>query len=195
MVNSINTGSLETLTPGQTLLVQARKVNGNKIQLEFGEVLQQADRPQNALSVFNKSDERFNVGVRARRSWLTVEPQDAQELLGVDLGGDYTTNEMGHEVKSLNILNPEVNGQRLRVQIQETTDATEWDAANIQTSAKRRGKEGGFITSKGMYIFTRSTVVFGEPQNVFLEADDPAVTTGIPAVTQAVDFTTGEIFS
>ena len=195
MVNSINSGSLETLTPGQTLLVQARKVNGNKIQLEFGEVLQQADRPQNALGMFNKSDERFNVGTRARRSWLTVEPQDAQELLGVDLGGDYTTNEMGHVVKPLNILNPEVNGQRLRVQIVETTDATEWDAENIQTSAKRKGKDGDFITHKGMYIFTRSTVVLGEPTNVFLEADAPAVTSGIPAVTQAVDYSTGEIFS
>lgn len=195
MVNAINSGNLEALTPGQSLLVQARKVNGGKLQLEFAEKLQQTDRPVNAISMFNKSDDRFSAGNGARRAWLTVEPTDASTLLGVDLeGGEYTTDEMGRDVLPLNIVNPTVNGQPLRVQIVETTEATEWDAANIETRAKRRGKDGDFITHKGMYIFTQSTVVVGEPQNVFLEADAPVTTGGILA-NHNVSVETGEIFS
>lgn len=194
MENAINTGSLETLTPGQTLIVQARKVNGNKLQLEFGEVLEGNARPQTALGIFNQSDERFNLAGKARRAWLTCEQQDAENLLGIDLGGEYTTNEMGYVVKPLNVFNPVVNGQRLRVQIVETTDATDYDAANIEKQAKRKGKDGDFITHKGMYIFTQSSVVVGDPTNVFLEADAPVTTTGILA-SQNVSVETGEIFS
>lgn len=195
MVNAINTGSLETLTPGQTLLVQARKVNGGKLQLEFAEKLQQTDRPVNAISMFNKSDDRFSAGNGARRAWLTVEPTDASTLLGVDLeAGEYTTDASGREIMPLNIANPTVNGQPLRVQIVETTEASEWDAANIETRAKRRGKDGDFITHKGMYIFTQSTVVLGEPNNVFLEADAAQSNSGILAG-QNVSVETGEIFS
>tara|TARA_R110002074_G_scaffold104413_1_gene225428 strand:+ start:2438 stop:3028 length:591 start_codon:yes stop_codon:yes gene_type:complete len=196
MESTFKTGSLETLTPGQTLLVHARKVNGGKLQLELAEKLQQADRPVNALSVFNKSDDRFSQGAGARRAWMIVEPSDTSELLGVDLEDDskYETDSMGRDVAPLNILNPAVNDQKLRVQIVETTDATEWDANNIETRAKRRGKNGDFITHKGMYIFTQSTVVFGEPNNVFLEADAVQSNSGILA-NHNVSVETGEIFS
>ena len=175
MQNQPNTGSLETLTPGQTLLVHARKVNGGKLQLEFAEKLQQADRPVNALAVFNKSDDRFSNGAGARRAWMTVEPSDASEILGIDLSDEskYTTDAMGRDIMPLNVLSPKAGDHTLRVQIVETTNASEWDAQNIETRAKRRGKDGDFITHKGMYIFTQSTVVFGEP-NVFLEADAPS---------------------
>ena len=201
MQNAINSGSLDTLNPGQTLIVHARKVNGDKLQLEFAEVLTREDRPVNALGMFNKSDERFNLVGKPRRAWLTVEETDASELLGLDLGGDYTTNDMGHVIKPLNVLNPvmlnaENAGTRLRVQITETTKASEWDAANIQTSAKRRGADGDFITHKGMYIFTQSDVVLGEPTNTFLEADAPSTSDGIVAGENiSVDSSTGEIFS
>ena len=35
MENTLNTGSLEALIPGETLIVQARKVKGTKVQIEF----------------------------------------------------------------------------------------------------------------------------------------------------------------
>ena len=196
MENQTNTGSLETLTPGQTLLVHARKVNGGKLQLEFAEKLQQADRPVNALAVFNKSDDRFSNGAGARRAWMTVEPSDASEILGIDLSDEskYTTDAMGRDIMPLNVLSPKAGDHTLRVQIVETTNASEWDAQNIETRAKRRGKDGDFITHKGMYIFTQSTVVFGEPNNVFLEADAPQQNSGILAG-QNVSVETGEIFS
>ena len=40
MSNTLNSGSLAGLSMNSTLLVQARKVNGQKLQLEFAEVLQ-----------------------------------------------------------------------------------------------------------------------------------------------------------
>jgi hypothetical protein len=194
MVNAINSGSLETLTPGQTLLLAARKVEGNKTQLEFAEILQQEDRPVNALAMFNQSDPRFSAGGKPRRAWMSVQAEDAEVLLGVDLTTDFSTNEMGHVVKSLNILNPEVDGQRLRPQIVETTEATQWQAENIHKAAKRKGKDGDFITHKGMHIFTQSTVVIGEPTNVFLDADVAVSNAGILA-NGSVSVNTGEIFS
>ena len=101
---------------------------------------------------------------------------------------------MGRDIMPLNVLSPKAGDHTLRVQIVETTNASEWDAQNIETRAKRRGKDGDFITHKGMYIFTQSTVVFGEPNNVFLEADAPQQNSGILAG-QNVSVETGEIFS
>lgn len=191
MSNIINSGSLETLTPGNSLLVQAIQVANGKIQLEVAERLEGAAQA-NPLAVFNKSDERFSQG-GARRAWLTCEPKDASELLGVDLTDGYAMGDNGKQVKSLNIANPSVNGTALRVQITETVEPTEWQMANLSTAAKRRGKDGDYITHKGMYIFANGNVCFGEPNHTFLEADAVTkVTGGIPA---GVDVATGEIMS
>jgi len=191
MSNIINSGSLETLTPGNSLLVQSRQVANGKIQLELAERLE-GSAQANPLAVFNKSDDRFSQG-GARRAWLTCEPGDAAELLGVDLSSGYSPNEMGHMIKQLNIINPTVNGAQLRVEIVETVEPTEWQMANLSTAAKRRGKDGDYITHKGCYIFANARVCFGEPEHVFLAADTVAKTTGgIPA---SVNVETGELMS
>jgi len=190
MVNQLNSGSLDTLKSGQTLLVNARKVANGKIQLEFAEIINDG-RPVNFLGMFNKSDERF-ASTKPRRAWESVMPTDASALLGVDLTDDskYIPDSRGNDVMELNILNPEVDGTPIRVQVVETTEGTEWDMNNIETRAKRRGRDGDFIYHNGKYIFTKSSATLGEPQNVFLEADKVAA----PDVIQ-VDATTGEIFS
>jgi len=119
-------------------------------------------------------------------------PTDASALLGIDLTDDskYVSDARGNDVMELNVLNPEVDGTPIRVQVVETTEGTEWDMNNIETRAKRRGRDGDFIYHNGKYIFTKSSATLGEPQNVFLEADKVAA----PDVIQ-VDATTGEIFS
>ena len=40
-MNTINSGSLEDLKSGETLLVNARQVNGGKLHLEFAEIIKQ----------------------------------------------------------------------------------------------------------------------------------------------------------
>lgn len=199
MKNQTFSGNLDQLQENQTLLLSARKVNGNKIQLEFAELIKTAATSANPLGLFNKSDERFNVGNKARRAWLTAEVKDASAILGLDLSdsANWTSDNMGREILILNVLNPiaTVNGteHRLCIEIVETIEPTEWQASNLQTSAKRRGKDGAFITHKGMYIFANTRIVFDKANHILLEPDAVTKTTnGIPA---GVDINTGELFN
>jgi len=189
--NQLNSGSLETLKQGQTLLVSARKVNGGKLHLEFAEVIEKKGQAQNILAMLNASDERFSSS--ARRAWITAEPADATKLFGVDLGpaAAWEMTEKG-EVLFLNILNPSIDGTRCRIQIIETTEATEWQEANADRAAKRKGKEGPFITHEGNYIYSNTNVVTSDvaPTHTILQPDS----TNLPAEEMLVDETTGEIF-
>ena len=148
-MNKLNSGQLETLKPGETLLVAARKVNGGKLHLEFAEIIKNGNTNVNVLSILNKSDERFSSS--ARRSWVTAEPTDAEEHFGVSFSPS-------------NILNPTIDETRCRVKISETTEATEWQADNIETAAKRRGKDGDYITHEGNYIFSNTNVVLSDEE-------------------------------
>lgn len=201
MNNTINSGSLQGLQAGQTLLVSARRVAGNKVQLEFAEIVKQQSTAVNPLALFNKSDDRFSQG-GARRAWLTAEPKDASVYLSIDVtdtNPNWTVDAMGREVLNLNIINPVANieGEQipLKVEVIETITPTEWQAANIDTSAKRRGKDGAFITHKGMYIFANTRIAFHKANHVFLEADAAPATTQTSGIPAGVDFSTGEIFS
>ena len=189
MQNALNTGNLQTLTAGNSLLVQARQVAGGKIQLEMAEVLNLNNTSGNPLAIFNKSDDRFSQG-GARRAWLTAEAEDASKLLGVDLTQGWVTDDMGRTVLPLNILNPKVtigdNTHTLRVEVVETTTPTEWQAANIETSAKRAGRDGAYITHQGKYIFSNTRVCFDKANHILLQSD---------ARQAAVDVNTGEIMS
>jgi len=201
MANTINSGSLQGLQVNQTLLVSARKVAGNKVQLEFAEIVRTQSNAVNPLSLFNKSDDRFSQG-GARRAWLTAEPKDASVYLSIDVtdtNTNWTVDAMGREVLSLNILNPVANieGEQipLKVEVIETVTPSEYQAANLDTAAKRRGKDGAFITHKGMYIFANTRIAFHKATHVFLEADAAATTTQMSGIPAGVDFSTGEIFN
>jgi hypothetical protein len=193
MFNTVNTGSLQGLQVGQTLLLHSRKVNGGKIQLEFAEVLNSGSNTVNPLALFNGSDDRFTSG-GARRAWLTAEPKDASKYLGIDLSSAnaaWTIDEMGREILPLNILNPVAKvGEELialKVEVVETTEPTDWQRSNISTAAKRRGKDGDYITHKGMYIFANTRVAFRAATHMFLEPDAKvSVSGGITAVTSTV---------
>jgi len=175
-MNKMNSGTLEALKPGETLLVNARKVSGDKLHLEFAEVVKSANTGVNILSLLNKSDERFSSS--ARRAWVTAEPVDAQEYFGIDFGpsANWEATERG-EMLHLNILNPAIDGTRCRIQISETTEATEWQSNNIETAAKRRGKDGDYITHEGNYIFSNTSVVMQDtdPVHTFLQPDAQTV--------------------
>tara|TARA_R100000458_G_C8236105_1_gene216427 strand:+ start:114 stop:722 length:609 start_codon:yes stop_codon:yes gene_type:complete len=168
MKNNLNSGTIEALQPGQTLLVSARQVNGGKVQLEFAEKIQTADKPVNALTLLNASDTRFSSG--ARRCWTSAEPEDASKQFGVDFSEaneNWYDTERGN-MMDLNILNPVAQtGHRFRLQVVESTEANEWEANNIETAAKRAGKDGDFITHNGDYIFSRTQMVLaGKDQAV-----------------------------
>jgi hypothetical protein len=173
MGNSINSGSLNTLKLGDTLLLTARKVKGDKISLEFAEVLKVQEGPVTAVSRFNRSDSRF--GNRARRAWVNVTVEDVSADLGMDFSDNNPEWEMTPrgEMLELNMLNPTVEGERIRVAVNETTEPDAYQADHIETAAKRKGKDGEFIKHNGEYIFSNTLVVITNEviEHTLLEAD------------------------
>ena len=163
MENTINSGSLDSLKQGETLLIEARKVANGKIQLEFAESLNTSARGKNALSVFNKSDDRFSGG-KPRRAWVTAEPVDAGELLNINLGDDgewYEAQRRGKsvEVLDINMLNPvDFDDERFRVICEETLTPSEYHSQSPEDYAKKKGKDGDLILHNGCYIFSYTTV-------------------------------------
>ena len=126
MENKLDSGKLESLKHGQTLLTQFRKVSNGFIEVELAEV--KDARGPSAAFIFNKSDSRFTRN-SARRAWQNGQPSDLEEALGVDLSDNagWEFNDLGNEILKVNILNPVVTfeGQTfpMRVQIVETTEA------------------------------------------------------------------------
>jgi hypothetical protein len=199
--NTLNSGSLQVLQVNETLLVSARKVAGQKIQLEFAEIIsKEGSKAVNPLAVFNKSDDRFSQGGGARRAWMTVEPDDASEYLGIDFSAKnkgWKLDAMKRSVMMLNVLNPVATiGDEeiaLKVEIIETTQPNDYQVDNIETSAKRKGKDGAYCTHNGLYIFANTRIAFNKANHVFLEMDRVESTNaGIPA---GISASTGEIFN
>ena len=194
MANLLHSGDLNTLKLGQTLLTRFRKIEGGFVQMELAEV-KEGSRGLSAAFVFNQSDNRFSRN-SARRAWQPATPNDIESTLGISVGDaeGWEMDDMGNEILTVNILNPVASfeGQEfpLRVQIVETTEPTDWQRANLNTAAKRKGKDGDFILHNGEYIFTRSSIVFSDPVDVYLQADTAPVPT---ATIEKVDVATGEI--
>jgi len=188
MANQLNSGSLDTLKVGQTLLTKVSRTSTNKVQIEIAEKIQNTtstsslgDGFSNALGMLNASDSAFSAG-KPRRHWAAVEPIDLEMMLNVD-GLDLETGEYIFEtvqtsngpkqveVMYLNILNPEANvdpttgeaiAERMRLRIVETVEGSEWDMAHPQTKAKRRGKGGDYILHNGNYIFNKNQILFSK---------------------------------
>ena len=192
MENTKNSGSLDTLNLKDTLLVSARKINGGKLSLEFAEIIKSGDRAVSALTLLNASDSRFSG--KPRRSWVSAEPVDAAQLFNINFGddGEWIMTERG-EMMELNILNPSYNGERFRLQINETVQGTQYQLENIETSAKRRGKDGEFITHDGNYVFSNTEVVMvsknEDVNHTYLETDSQNISKVEDAVEEMAEIT------
>ena len=161
MDNQLNSGSLSTLKEGQTILINGRKVKGDKIKLEFGEIIKSPNSGQSSiLGELNFDDERFtNSGVR--RSWMTGTVEGINKVLGIrlDTTSDWYMTEKG-EMVDLDILNPvHTDGIRLRMLVTETTEPTEYQKENVDTTCMRRGKDGDYITHQGSNMWSNTTIV------------------------------------
>tara|TARA_Y100000401_G_scaffold117509_1_gene126735 strand:+ start:3073 stop:3678 length:606 start_codon:yes stop_codon:yes gene_type:complete len=197
--NILNSGDLKSLKLGQTLLTRFRKVANGFISVELAEV-KEGNSGVSAAYVFNKSNSKFTRN-SARRAWQNGSAEDLESALGVSLGDDagWTLDENGNEILTVNILNPVVSfeGQEfpMRVQIVESVEADDYRASRVETTAKRKGRDGDFILHNGDYIFTYASIVFTEPSDVFLKADAPVQVAQTEKTEAMVDTVTGEIFS
>ena len=202
MQNKINSGALDTIKPGQCLLVNCRPTStGEKMYLEFAEAMAVSPSrlSMSAVATLNSDDPRFQQ--RPRRAWTTATPKRMMELFGVDVtdnNPNWTDGKIGDrevQILPLNVLNPyhpELD-KYFRVQIRETVEPNEWQSENVEKAAKRRGAEGPFITHKSFYIFSNPTVVLADEDEVIehqtLEPD--AVEPGKEV--EKVNVETGEI--
>lgn len=167
----------KSIKPGETLLSKIKAISGGKYQLEFAELVQNptAKGGNSLVGLLNKSDDRF-ASAKPRRAWISGEKSDIEGALGMKIAD----MEQGDE-KFLNIVNPEMGGQRVRVQITETTVGTDYQLENLEKSAKRAGVDGDFITHGGNYVFSNTDPVIGEAKHTFLVSDsaDAAVSAGV----------------
>lgn len=185
------------LTPGQVLLTSVRKVAGGKFHIELAEKIQSESRNTiNVLGILNAGDDRFNVG-GARRAWAPAEKAQLIQFYGfsdAELDG-LTEGDDDNDRIWVCIKNPNVNGIPLKIQIVETTEGDEFQMANIETKAKRAGKDGPIMTHEGLPIFS-NTYVVGLPEGKtlthrYLESDQQMenkakVTLGVENASESV---------
>ena len=144
------------LTPGQSMLTSVRKVNGGKFHIEIAEKIQKTAGTVNVLSILNAGDDRFNTS-GARRAWAPAEVAMLVETFNMDQA-QLEGLELGDKLYVC-ILNPSIGDVQLRIQIKETVEGTDYDNANIETQAKRAGKDGDILTHEGLPIFSKTYVV------------------------------------
>ena len=166
---------VEELKAGQLLLVSAKRVAGEKVSLCFAQqVINPNSRPASITGLLNKSDDRFTQSANARYAWQTGMQADIEAVFGVDCSD---IPNLGDE-KELGILNPEIDGQKLSLQITETTDGNDYEEDNYEKTSKRAGKDGDFIMSAdNKYIYTRASIVIAPAQHVFMKDTHRGVAT------------------
>lgn len=152
---------LSKLNQGETAILAVKKVVNNKISVEFAEKMQTSSQATvlNALSLFNAGDPAFET--KARRAWVVGTIENIANLFKLDVSK--LTDLQEGESEEIFIKNPstEINGTKLffKLRVRETTEANDYQKANIETTAKRKGKNGDYITSNGKYIFSNTDVV------------------------------------
>jgi hypothetical protein len=161
--------TVDNLSKGEVLLVDVKKVANGKIQFQFAEIVRDPNRPVDAIGIFNASDDRFTPP-KPRRAWMTAEPKDAMALLPqiADQIKECLKGEEGGDAIEINLLNPSVKGERLRVQIIETTTPSAWQEANKESAAKLSPSSGRYLFYKGQNIYSNPRVVTGDPRHIFL---------------------------
>lgn len=178
------------LSVGQVAVVAFKRVINNKISVEFAEKMVNNNNSEaiSALSLFNAGDPKF--AGKARRAWVVGTVDNIAKLLNLDAEDLAAINGLSEgEVHVDTILNPsiELNGIKhfAKIRIRETTTPTEYQAANVDTTAKRRGTNGEFMLHKGKYIFSNTDVQYipegKEVAHVKLEADDTSIIASVNA--------------
>jgi hypothetical protein len=167
------------------VLESAKGVAGGKIQLQFSQMVDLGNRSENALALLNASDERF-AQAKPRYAWLTAEPKDAATQLGIEALASLAEG----EVLQIDAVDPRFASRpdtSLNIEIVESTEGSEYDKENIETRAKRAGKDGDYIMKNGKHIFTKTRVAIGTPKhNIFTETTRQEVNSVSDAVKSAL---------
>lgn len=166
----MNKKLLSALVIGETLLMSIRATANGSFQAEFAEIIPNPTR-NSALAGLNEGDDRFDVSKpKARRAYAKITAQAAMKQFGLDIAG----LKEGEVMEDINILNPSLDGLRLRVQVSESHVASEWAQANLEKAAKNftnaKTNEKKYFVRDGKFIFSNTTVTNAEPKHSIIES-------------------------
>lgn len=178
MANQLNSGSLDTLKAGQTLLQSIRKVDNGKYQLSLidrvstssNDIVVGDEEMIDGLAELNYGDSRFN-NTSDYYAWPTVSAEGINRILGsgFDVNAQefetYTTSsgKIAERVMT-NVLNPvsesdgTTAGKRMRVQLMESITPTKWQSDN--GGYKINPKTSDPLTKDGKFIYRNNRCVF-----------------------------------
>lgn len=156
------TSKVEALVIGEVLLVQAKlskktqRPDGSfypqKAYCEFAEIIANPDATLNLLAIANKGDDRFNSIPKARRAWSIFEAVQFEAMSGIKF------DSLKEEFTLINLLTPTIEGHKIRLYVKETTDITEYQAVNMEKTAKqlvnRKTGEILYFYKDGKHIFS-----------------------------------------
>jgi hypothetical protein len=171
-------------------IVNIKRVKNNRLQAEMIDIV---DKPGkvNVLAKLNHGDSAFERQ-KPRHAWI---PVTSASLIDLGVKGELLERienlKFGESVEC-QIIEPRVEGQRLRIQIVETTTPTAWEAANFKKAAKQIkitvevannrtlakhertgefiGDIGYFVTDANEYIFSNATVnIESQLEHKFIE--------------------------
>lgn len=187
-MNELNSGNLNDLKPGDSLLTRVRMINKDKAnpaagkyaQIELAEVLTE----KSLLSQFLPNDDRI-IKPRAQRAWSAVEPAILKELFNIPEDRMNQINALpvstgikdlkeGVHYVNVNIKNPSVKGDRLRVQVVETFEQLN-DAATPKINPSTQQP----VLSDGKLVYRTTNIVNYKPINVFKANDRVEVITEV----------------
>jgi hypothetical protein len=172
-MNTVNSGNAQTMNMGDSILTIVRKINkdrkdpskGFNFQIEVREKVAETS----LLALFNPTDDRI-IKPKAQPAWAMIEPETFKQLFNIDDATFERVNNLPvstgvKELKenvhfvTLNILNPTVNGNRLRVQITESTEKSSEDQ-----KSKVNPATGVVLTHQGKPIYRTTTIVLYNPK-------------------------------
>ena len=212
-INVENSGSLDTLSVGNSLLVNIIQVkkdsNGNEqFQIELAEKKQKGVQISSVLSRANRYNDAFKA--RAQRAYELYGAMELKEDLGIDVMsrlGDFVAENVNGKTKMilpLNILNPVFldNKKRLRVQRNEYINplkrdldrlATVGDIKLVESIKKIPNGDGTFdyptakdpATGKSVYIFSVNNIVDCDPVDEYIAMESRAPSLPISATVNA----------
>lgn len=176
--------TINNLSKGETLLYRIRMVHedikdpskGFRPSIELAEFIENPFNPRSAIADLNEDDERFDKAkprftfqptsfeIVVGEGWATKEACD--KLIHAK-GVKMEDQKEGVHFITVNYLNPERYGKRLRVQVIETTETSRRGA-----QPKINPKTGALVLSGGKQVFMIPQVAYeGNHKSVFLQSD------------------------
>lgn len=173
VINPANTP--EKLTTGDVLIINAKQTKEyattSMVTLQWAEKMPSSTtgrRKMTAVSLLNTSNEKFGSG--AQRCWESYTAADVKEFLGIDVSANakawyMDTNKDGESIMTmdLGILNPvtAVNGEigAWKMEINETTEPDDYQAANAESTCKTAGKGGAPVTHEGQLVWRNTEMI------------------------------------